>query len=95
MADESTTQNQGGKPAGNRTFNCPNCGAGLHSPYHTICPVCAEPIDSDTIQNALGARIELAGGGTAQMNVNGLMLGALIAGDVAILAFALFMLNKG
>ena len=29
----------------NKTMKCPNpkCGIVLQSPYHTICPLCAEP----------------------------------------------------
>lgn len=60
----------------------------MRSPYHTICPVCAEPIDTETIQHALGARIELAGGAAAQINAKGIMLGAI----AAIFIIAAFML---
>jgi predicted amidophosphoribosyltransferase len=45
-------------------YGCPNCGAGLYSPYHTLCPVCAEPIDAELLHRVLGRSVETTGGGS-------------------------------
>jgi len=72
------------------TYNCPNCGAGLYSPYHTVCPVCAEPIDPETIQQALGKEIDVAkGGGGADRQTIAIGVGVGVVVAIILLAILL------
>lgn len=47
-----------------KAFKCPGCGATLYSVYHTVCPVCAEPIALETLEQALGVKADVMRGGS-------------------------------
>lgn len=77
-----------GSPAETKGFPCsnPDCQVVFKSPYHTICPVCATPVDPKAIREALGNPDGEAG---IDLLTKGLIAGAIaivIIGVILILA---------
>ena len=77
------------KPA----YRCSNCQAEMFSPYHTICPRCAEPVDYDNITRTLGRGIDVAGQGGAGAGNAGVIVGVVLA--ILILVGLVVMLTTG
>ncbi len=80
-------------PDAKPVYRCTNCPAEMYSPYHTICPRCAEPVDYENITRTLGRGIDVAGqGGTAGGNA-GVVVGVVVA--VLVLIGLVIMLATG
>lgn len=74
------------------SYKCAECAAVMYSPFHTVCPACACVISSETIETALGAKVELAARPTTAPN--NWWLGVVVA-VVALLAIVvMFILRK-
>ncbi|MGE0434067.1 MAG: hypothetical protein AB7K09_18110 [Planctomycetota bacterium] len=74
-------------------YRCNNCSAEMFSPYHTICPRCAEPIPYDDITRTLGRGIEVAGQGGGAAGNAGVVVGVVLA--ILVLIGLVIMLTSG
>ena len=77
-----------------KVYRCPGCGAALYSPYHTVCPVCAQPIDLEEIEKALGKTVDVASdSGSEGLSRRALIGLALVVVVVAVGAIAAAFLS--
>ncbi len=87
LAADSPTQE---KP---KAYHCPSCSAALYSPYHTVCPVCAEPIDTTKIEEALGKKVEVAGDESTGNTITPVKIGIAAVLGLALIAVAAVLLT--